>query len=239
MSVSGKIGQIAGLATYPTNLMWSAASGMVARKFWREELSEQGWLNTYRACEFTSELHTHAVRPYWWHSFKNMREDVSDYLELGSWEGQSTVFSGWLFPGAKITAVDWFANAQANDRFDRNTAFLSKRLEKIKGTTVDILMRFTQEGRTFDFIYIDADHRFDGVLLDTILSWPLLRGGGYLVWDDYLWTHPAIPHLNPKTAIDAWLTSRRDSIDVVFAGYQVCVQKIADDTQITDMAYWD
>jgi hypothetical protein len=31
MSVSGKISQIAGLATYPTNLMWSAASGMVAR----------------------------------------------------------------------------------------------------------------------------------------------------------------------------------------------------------------
>jgi predicted O-methyltransferase YrrM len=42
-------------------------------------------------------------------------------------------------------------------------------------------MRFAQEGRTFDFIYVDADRRFDGVLLDTILSWPLLRKGGYLV----------------------------------------------------------
>jgi predicted O-methyltransferase YrrM len=168
-----------------------------------------------------------------------MREDVRDYLELGSWEGQSSVFAGWLFPKAKIIAVDWFANVQANDRFDRNTASFSNRLEKIKGTTVDILMRFAQEGRTFDFIYVDADHCFDGVLLDTILSWPLLRKGGYLVWDDYLWTHPAVPHLNPKRAIDAWLASRRDSIDVVFAGYQVCVQKIADDTQITDMAYWN
>jgi hypothetical protein len=32
MSVSGKISQIAGLATYPTNPMWSAANAMVARK---------------------------------------------------------------------------------------------------------------------------------------------------------------------------------------------------------------
>jgi Methyltransferase domain len=111
-------------------------------------------------------------------------------------------------------------------------------LIKMRGTTVDILMRFAREGRTFDFVYVDADHRFDGVLLDTILSWPLLRKGGYLV-DDYLWTHPAVPHLNPKRVIDAWLASCRDSIDVVFAGHQVCVQKIADDRQITDMAYWN
>ena len=26
---------------------------MVARKFWRDELSKQSWLNNYRACEFT------------------------------------------------------------------------------------------------------------------------------------------------------------------------------------------
>jgi hypothetical protein len=77
------------------------------------------------------------------------------------------------------------------------------------------------------------------VLLDTILSWLLLRKDGYLVWDDYLWTHPAVPHLNPKRAIDAWLAARRDGIDVVLAGHQVRVQKIADDTQITDMAYWN
>jgi|HubBroStandDraft_2_1064218.scaffolds.fasta_scaffold479753_2 hypothetical protein len=151
MSVSGKISQIAGLATYPTNLMWSAANAMVARKFWRDELSKQSRLNNYRACEFTSELtYTHA--PYWWHSFKNMREDVSDYLELGSWEGKSSVFAGWLFPRAKITAVDWFANARASERFDRNTASLSSRLENVRGTTVDILMRFAWEGRTFDFV---------------------------------------------------------------------------------------
>jgi hypothetical protein len=48
-----------------------------------------------------------------------------------------------------------------------------------------------------------------------------------------------VPHLNPKSATDVWLVSSPDSIGVVFAGHQVCVQKIADDTQITDMAYWN
>jgi hypothetical protein len=73
-------------------------------------------------------------------------------------------------------------------------------------------------------------------LLDTILAWPLLRVGGYMVWNDYLWTMPEVGPLVAKPAIDAWLATRSSFMKVVFADYQVCVQKIAADPVIADMS---
>ena len=100
-----------------------------------------------------------------------------------------------------------------------------------------MLHRLAADNRRFDLIYIDADHRFDTVLLDTILSWPLLKPGGFLVWDDYIWSHPAVEtRFNPKPAIDAWLKTRMPAVEVVFAGTQVCVRKTADDPEVRDMS---
>ena len=147
------------------------------------------------------------------------------------------MLAAWLFPQAHITAVDWFANIEANTAFDFNVQPFADRLEKVKGTSWDVLRSFAAEGRQFDLIYIDADHRFDSILLDTILSWPLLRVGGFLVWDDYLWSRKeAQRRFDPKLALDTWLETRSPDVKVVFAGYQVCVKKIAEDPALRDMS---
>ena len=141
-----------------------------------------------------------------------------------------------MFPNARISCVDWFANAEAEAAFDQNTAPFADRLEKLPGTSVDVLLKLTAHGRRFDLMYIDGDHQFDAVMMDTILSWPLLRVGGFLIWDDYLWSHPDVPNLTPKAAIDAWLATRKPSTRYVFAGAQVCVQKTASDPILRDMS---
>jgi predicted O-methyltransferase YrrM len=38
-----------------------------------------------------------------------------------------------------------------------------------------------------DFVFIDADHTYDGVKSDTEKAFGLLRPGGVIVWDDYRW----------------------------------------------------
>jgi predicted O-methyltransferase YrrM len=48
-----------------------------------------------------------------------------------------------------------------------------------------LLPRFVQEGREFDFAFVDGDHRFDGVLLDLVYLGRLVRRGGAVVVDDY------------------------------------------------------
>jgi hypothetical protein len=226
------------LRQFSPKLFRAAARSIVARKSWYEDLESQGWRDVYVAGRFSQEF-TAEFAHYWWGAFKGCRDEIKDYLEVGSWEGQSAVLAAWLFRNARITAVDWFANAGAETNFDHNTAPFTDRLEKVKGTTWDVLSGFAAEKRSFDVIYIDADHRFDSVLLDTILSWSLLRVGGYLVWDDYLWWVPGLipQRCAAKPAIDAWLAARPSSVQVVFAGWQVCVRKITAEPEVLDMAF--
>ena len=201
---------------------------MVARKSLRADFAAQSeWRRLHATGRFSQE---YAVqRAYcWWGAFKSQRDAVTDYLEVGSWEGESTTFAAWLFPNARITAVDLFANRNAELRFDSNTADFSGRLEKLSGSSRDVLLELDSAGRQFDVILIDADHHFDSVMLDTLLAWPLLRVGGYMVWDDYAWTEPALGKLVPKPAIDTWLATRSSSTEVVFADYQVCVRKTSE-----------
>lgn len=47
-----------------------------------------------------------------------------------------------------------------------------------------VLPRFLVEGKTFQFIFIDGDHRFDAVMNDFFYSQKLLEVGGILVFDD-------------------------------------------------------
>jgi hypothetical protein len=47
------------------------------------------------------------------------------------------------------------------------------------------LPRFLQEGRGFDFGFVDGNHRFDGVFLDLFYLGRLIRGGGVVFLDDY------------------------------------------------------
>lgn len=47
------------------------------------------------------------------------------------------------------------------------------------------LPAFLEEGRTFDFAFIDGNHRFDSVFLDLFYLGRLVRRGGVIVLDDY------------------------------------------------------
>jgi glycosyltransferase involved in cell wall biosynthesis/predicted O-methyltransferase YrrM len=58
----------------------------------------------------------------------------------------------------------------------------------------------------FDLIYIDGSHQAPDVLCDATLSFPLLKVGGTMIFDDYLWrAAPGDPVYSPKLAIDAFL----------------------------------
>jgi predicted O-methyltransferase YrrM len=48
-----------------------------------------------------------------------------------------------------------------------------------------VLPRFLDEGRRFDFAFVDGNHRFDGVFLDLFHLGRLVRKGGAIFLDDY------------------------------------------------------
>jgi hypothetical protein len=51
------------------------------------------------------------------------------------------------------------------------------------GFTKDALTKFEDE--YFDWIYVDADHSYEGTLRDAKLSAPKIRSGGFLVFNDF------------------------------------------------------
>ena len=81
----------------------------------------------------------------------------------------------------------------------------------------------------FDFIYVDASHRHNDALVDIVLAWQLLRTGGIMGFDDYMWTPPRDTEVvdTCHTAIDYFLKEFRTKIVVLHIGYRVFVKKIS------------
>ena len=92
---------------------------------------------------------------------------------------------------------------------------------------------------TFDVIYIDGDHTSQAALRDATLSFPLLKSGGLMVFDDYLWIHNVASHtndnitnreinspLNPYTGINTFLQQYKDNIEIVVTNWQVIIKKL-------------
>ena len=165
-------------------------------------------------------------------------------LELGSWEGRSSVwFLRHLLRGAAapvsnksvVVPIDHFdlgrtdAGRERRKAFDYNvrlTGFggLSRVMQAL---TVPALTELLQLGnQEFDFIYIDASHTRVDVLLDACLAWRLAACNAIVIFDDYAWpSHAADSPQHPSEGIDAFVHTHRHELKVLHRGYQIIVQK--------------
>jgi predicted O-methyltransferase YrrM len=170
------------------------------------------------------------------------RSDPVRILEIGSWEGRSTLFFLTYFTRGHLTAVDLWdytenhvnvdhhydttvdtGNSEA--RFDKNLARYETRLTKRKGSSLQVLPQLLDEDERFDVIYVDGSHFADDVLSDGINAWRLLKQGGIMIFDDLLWACYPRPRANPAWAINLFLKYHRGEYDMLGASYQIILQK--------------
>jgi predicted O-methyltransferase YrrM len=91
-----------------------------------------------------------------------------------------------------------------------------------------------QEGKYnhYDCIYIDGSHETPDVLADAVLAFRLLRVGGLMIFDDFLWGlgPEAEPLMNPKLAIDSFINCYQRKIQphIGFPVYQLYCRKLSD-----------
>ena len=81
------------------------------------------------------------------------------------------------------------------------------------------------EEPTFDFIYIDGDHTAEGVLQDAVLAWRLLKPGGLMAFDDYLWEDPRGIEFQPGWSIDTFVGAVKEESEVLLSNSQVWLRK--------------
>ena len=190
------------------------------------------------------------------------------FLEIGSFEGRSTVWmlENMVEASGFIDCVDtWQGGEEHSDidmmkieaTFDLNvikalscksaehrgregswghTRFASpgtdaenKRVYKYKSRSDrflgEKLSNITNYRGFYDFIYIDGSHIAKDVLTDACMAWPLLKQGGIMVFDDYMWGEPRDILHRPKPAIDAFVNIFAEEVDMVHMGYQLIVRK--------------
>jgi predicted O-methyltransferase YrrM len=161
------------------------------------------------------------------------------FLQLGAYTGDA---SRWLLinvlTGANSTLTDvdtWEGSKElAHEEMDFNDVYDTycykvqawDNVGHFESTTVDFLTNSRNKLYHFDFIYIDADHTTVGVLLDAELSWPLLKSGGVMAFDDYTWGHhTGDPRLEPKVGIDLFLHRHTGEYEVLAVNDQVWIEK--------------
>lgn len=159
-------------------------------------------------------------------------------LEIGCNEGKSAV---WMLnhvltdPTSTLTCVDCWSDSVndgrtnahlAESRFDANIEFSGRHgsVRKIVGYSEYVLPSL--RGMQFDTCYIDAAHDARSALVDSVLAWPLVKSGGVIVWDDYLWTVGGSGTECPKLGIDAFLSVYSGKWRYLSINWQMAIQKI-------------
>lgn len=192
--------------------------------------------------EFTSDWF---LRPEGEALWQAMLDQVTPtkILEVGSYEGRSACWLIARCPNVSITCVDtWEGGVDltpemmrgVEERFDRNTAEALQRsgtahLIKCKMPSHKALPIFIADERTFDFIYIDGSHTAPNVLTDAVDAFRLLRVGGIMVFDDYVWHMEPDGQqdlLNmPKPAIDAFVNINQRKLKLLHISSQLSLIK--------------
>jgi predicted O-methyltransferase YrrM len=140
-------------------------------------------------------------------------------LEIGAFEGRSTVWFLENVSDCSVTTIDTWAGGNDHDpnnteisfidaesNFYHNIGYYRDRVAVFKDTSYNALTNLINSNKTFDFVYVDGSHTAIDVNLDLILSFKLLNLGGILYVDDYFWGfNDQSIYNSPKLGVDSFV----------------------------------
>jgi hypothetical protein len=164
-------------------------------------------------------------------------QDKLNFLQLGAFTGDASVWLSYaVLTGKDSLLVDvdtWQGSNEgshhAMDFDDVYETYLDKteELDNIihkKMTTTMFL--FHNRDERYDFIYVDAGHTSADAFLDGELSWPLLKSGGILAFDDYTWnSEDGIDIHAPKIGVGIFIDRHRTELEILAVNTQMWVKK--------------
>jgi predicted O-methyltransferase YrrM len=167
-----------------------------------------------------------------WEKFIINKIHSIKYLEIGSFEGRSTLFIGELKNTNSITAVDtWEGSEEHNNisfkkvfqNFKKNIVILNKSNVKFYKTTSDNFFR--NNHNVYNLIYIDGNHEYSQIKKDFVNSLNCLKKNGYIICDDFLWFSNQYTNKNPINAILEIYNEYKEKLSIEFIAYQIIFKK--------------
>ena len=156
-----------------------------------------------------------------------------NYLEIGSFEGNSLMYVLKNFNTNLVCAVDTWTGSEEHQNLDMKLTE-----NNFNYNLKEFVNKFTKEKKTsdeffktnklyFDLIYIDGDHEYKQVLKDCKNSWRILNKNGIMIFDDYFWEYYSDIFKNPGYAINHFLQIIKNQYKVILVtNTKVFIKKI-------------
>lgn len=156
-------------------------------------------------------------------------------LEVGTLGGYSTIWFAESVPGVKVTSLEF--NPKHRDVALENVKGLDN-VDIILGKALDILPKLADEGRVFDFVFIDAD--WDGQQQYFDWAVKMTRKGGAIYVDNVVrqlteseegdtagWA--LVEHIKADERVDATIiptfSTHKEAIDELVDGFVLAMVK--------------
>jgi len=196
---------------------------------------------------FTTDWFSYAIPNFT--TISNYMGPVTRILEIGVYQGRATcwMLEHMLAKDGHMTCVDPFiedeVDAFTTELVTQSPHYNAERLALWQSNTEEIrqseqildlrvgrsyreLAKLIQENQTFDFIYVDGNHAAATVLADASMCFGLLRPGGIMLLDDYLWDHDPDWLRRPKMSVDAFVNMYQPLLRQIISNYQLAIQRI-------------
>jgi hypothetical protein len=173
-----------------------------------------------------------------------------NYMEIGVFAGVTAQYmleNVLIHPGSRLTGIDvWdikcygegcfpkneIGKKRYTDMMDNLENIRKKYISKVtwlKGKSTDMLVDSKFKRNSFDLIYIDGDHRCFSVLMDFAHTWPLLKVGGIMVFDDYKRRVKAVADFIIGPVLNEFRLGRNKRGEIIFnAMSQLGIKKLRD-----------
>ena len=184
--------------------------------------------------KFTQNWFTSQI-PSWIYIFKkyNFLNKKINILEIGSYEGLSSLFILRIFRKAYLDCVDPHLSSgeHNNTNFNiikKNFKFNLKYYKK-KHTFFTLKSdKFFKRKikKNYDFIYVDGYHHSSQVFKDGINAFKFLKVGGLILFDDFLWFHYNNINYNPIHGVNKFYNNFKSQLKIIYLNHQICFQKL-------------
>jgi predicted O-methyltransferase YrrM len=185
--------------------------------------NREGKMSVAYDYDFSEDWFSHNI-PQFERFLGHLKGKPCRLLEIGTYEGRSAL---WL---AENIATHTMSSIETIDAYEqprvRNNIADHKRITFRVGRSIKVMR--TMPIGFYDFAYVDGCHSTTNVLEDAVLAFALLKVGGVLAFDDYLWDDPrANAEGTPRPAIDAFLSVYARKFELLHKDYQVWLRKTA------------
>lgn len=191
--------------------------------------------NSYKFDDIDAFSFNVAIWKKFFHKEKLIKKNIN-YLEIGSYEGRSSVFVLESLPNSYGIFVDPFIEYDETKRWNLEHNSFSKIHENFLLNISNFEGRykfyrclsdeyFIQSKDLFDLIFIDGSHYGPDVYKDAMNGFKILKKDGYIIFDDFFWFAYDQIEENPMGGILKFISENKKNLILKYVSSQLIVQK--------------